>query len=243
MAEFAKRGAMRRRARDSRGDAIRGGRGSAVRTRAIHAAIVLLVLVATAPWARSPLLGQTNADWDWIREHYRPALDALLPIDNGEKLYVAYRFHESLPGDAIEYSFAISREPKENGTGLQDVLRARVRMADAVSIYRQMLKMHMSNPREQAARIQRKVKLRTRVLREETCPDIGKLFRKFQTIRFQAPSFDLLMIDPPVHEIRASALAGTMQISLVDPDEPLVVWALETRSALEKCQASESGAP
>lgn len=90
-----------------------------------------------------------------MNKHFAQALNDLLPLKRTGGLYVAYRSHRDLYTDILEYSFVIGHEPKKEGYGLQEFLSAHVRMADAVSIFDQMMQMHRSNPDVDAVDIQK----------------------------------------------------------------------------------------
>jgi hypothetical protein len=178
---------------------------------------------------------QTDADWDWMREDFGPALDTLMPIREDIGTHVTYRSYHDLHSDVIEYSFILGHDPNVDGLGLQGYLSAHVRMADSVSIYDQMMKMHRDNPQEEASTIRKRVKIKEWNLTERTCPKIRSQFREFRSLRFRPPHFDEIVLDPLVHQFTIQTGAGDMDLTLVDSRDPLVAWALRTRRVLEKC--------
>jgi len=181
------------------------------------------------------LLAQTEADWDWVRKNYARALDDLLPIQRSSGKYVAYRsIHYAVPGD-LEYSFLIGYDWKQAGPGLMDFLSAHVRVADTDPIYYQMMKLHRANSRADAASVEQQIRINTWDTTENSCSAVRKKFDEFTRIRFGPPDFHLLILDPLTHVFHIQTTDGDMNLELVDPKAPLVVWALATRNALEVC--------
>jgi hypothetical protein len=193
---------------------------------------LLIVIVATLIY---PSWSQTQADdWNWINDHFKPALADLMPIKQDSGMYIGYRSHRDLYTDVLEYSFVMEYDPKETSTGIT-LTSVRIRQADTVSIWDQMLKMHRSNPREDAASIQKKVKLKSWNLTQEACPALGTQFAKFQQLSVQMPSFDTIYLHPLVNEFYIVASGGNLDLELYGSESPLVQWAKETRQALENC--------
>jgi len=200
-----------------------------------HRCVLLLILLLCLS---TRLSSQNDEEWNWINEHFGPALSELMPIQQSSGFYVAYRSHRDYQTSILEYSFVIGYDPNENGPGLQEYLSAHVRIADSLSIHDQMMKMHSSNPQEDAANIQKQVKLKTWDFTQKTCPAIQRQFDKFQVLRFGTPVFDQIVFHPLVHTFHIQAGMGNMDLVLTDEGHPLVKWALETRHALEACTAS-----
>jgi hypothetical protein len=192
--------------------------------------------IMALPHARS--WSQTKDDWTWMSDHFQSAFTDLMPIKRSNGAYIGYRSHRDLYTEILEYSFVIEYDPKEVAPGQITLTSAQVREADSISIYDQMMKMHRRNPQEDAASIEKKVKLKTWDLTEAACPALGTQFAKFRQLSLQMPSFEEMHIHPLVHEFHITALGGDMDLDLVDNHAPLVKWAIETRSALENCTAA-----
>lgn len=206
---------------------------SRIRLRRLTALVIALGATLIYPQAKS--WSQTEADdWNWINEHFKPAFTDLMPIEQDSGMYIGYRSHRDLHTEVLEYSFVIENAPKQTDAGIT-LASAHIRQADTVSIYDQMMKMHRSNPREDAASIQKKVKLKSWDLTDLTCPALGTQFAKFPKLSVQMPSFETLYPHPLVHEFHIIAMGGNMDLELYDNEFPLVQWALETRQALENC--------
>jgi hypothetical protein len=205
-------------------------------------AVVFMLLVGSGAFLMpSTATAQTDADWDWMRENFGPALDALMPVHEATGMYVVYRSHHSLDTKVIEYSFVLGYGPKTDEPGLQRDPSGHVRMADSISIYDQMMKMHRDNPQEAAASIRQKVRIKAWDFSEHTCPAIQSQMRKFRAVRFGPPDFWMIILDPLVHEFTIDTSAGSMDISLADQRDPLIAWAMQTRRALDKCAAQQDG--
>jgi thiol-disulfide isomerase/thioredoxin len=182
----------------------------------------------------------SQAEWDWVNRKYYPVINELLPMKAQGGTYLFYRSHRDLDTDTLEYSFFVGHEPKQDGPGLQDSLTADVRVADSLSIYEQMIKMHRGKPTESVAAIKKKIKIREWRLNERTCPAIQTQFSKFKNLSLKPPEFDSIVLHPLVHQFHVVAGAGDMDISLVDEKHPLVLWALETEKTLDACIALSS---
>lgn len=155
----------------------------------------------------------SEADWQWMNEHFGPAFERLMPLKRTVGTYVSYRSHRDLYTEVLEYSFLVGRDARSNGPGLEPFLSAHSVQADTVSVYDQMMKMHRQNPNEDAAAIESKVKIKKLDLTEKTCPAIQTQFRKFQQIRFGVPSFDVIVLHPLVHEFHIQTGAGDIDLS------------------------------
>lgn len=207
---------------------------------AIRCILLFLALAASvAPLMFPTAAARMDTDSAWMTQNYGPALDALMPIRERVGMHVSYRSHHDLYMNVIEYSFVVGYDRNPEGLGLQRDLSAHVKMADAISIFDQMLKLHTDNPREEASSIQQKVRLKVWDLTERMCPAIKTQFREFQAVRFGPPRFDVVVVDPLIREFAIQTGAGDMYLSLVDDRDPLVAWGLRTRQALEMCEAEE----
>lgn len=209
---------------------------------AINCILLFLALAASvAPLMLTTAAARIDTDSSWMIQNYGPALDALMPVRERVGMHVSYRSHHDLYMNVIEYSFVLGYDRNPEGLGLQRDLSAHVKMADAISIFDQMLKLHTDNPQEEASSIQQKVRLKAWDLTERTCPAIKTQFREFQAVRFGPPRFDVVIVDPLIREFTIQTGAGDMYLSLVDDRDPLVAWGLQTRRALEMCEAEKDG--
>jgi hypothetical protein len=201
---------------------------------------VVALRTSAASVVTSTVEQRTDADRTWVSSNYQSVLTALLSIDKGEGEYVAYRFVYEFLVKSREYSFVIEHERCPNTGDTHDCLVARVRVADSKPIREQMFSLHSKYPQEGPPDIEKRIKLRTWDLRDATCPAIRVQFDRFLKIQFKAPRFSIVILDAPVHEIRAKSNSGSMKLRIPDWDDPAVVWAVETRRALAECGAKES---
>jgi hypothetical protein len=202
-----------------------------VHSRHAHSAIAALVLFSCVTGTIS---AQSNADREWIEDHFSHALNKMLPLEL-PGIYVAYRSHRDLYTDTLEYSFVIARDVSAKGRDGQFKLVAQVRQADSSSIYDQMMALHRKSPSRSAASIQKELRVKAWTLVETTCPAVRTQLLKFQQLRLVPPQFDDIVLHPLIHEFRVRAGMGDMDIALYDEDNLFVQWALETRRALELC--------
>ena len=197
---------------------------------AIRLSMLQLSVLLLAPHANAQMV----PDWDWMRLHAKNVTEDLLPIKREFGLYVGYRSAESLRRSVLEYSFIIGFDPKESG-GLFASLSAHVKMPDTISIYDQIAAMHSRNPQEDISSIQSKVKFKKWDLTEKNCPAIRTQFNRFKKLSIKPPEFDLIFVDPLVHEFYVATGRGSLNIEVYDSKSSLVRWALQTRMALEIC--------
>ena len=177
---------------------------------------------------------QTVPDWEWMSQRASKAIDDLLPIKREFGMHVGYRSAESFRKSVLEYSFVIGFDPKEGG-GISTYLTAHVKMPDTVSIYDQIEAMHRSNPQEDISTIQSRVKIKEWDLTEKGCSAIRVQFNRFQKLNIKPPEFQLIIMDPLVHEFYVETGAGRLDIHTYDWKSALVSWALQTRQALDNC--------
>jgi len=202
-----------------------------VHSRHVHSAIAVLLLFFCVP---STISAQSNADWEWVGDHFSHALHEMFPLEL-PGVYVAYRSHRDLYTDALEYSFVIARDVSAKGSGGEPRFVAQVRQADSSSIYDQMMALHRKFPSQSAASIQKGLRVKTWTLVEMTCPAVRTQLLKFPQLRLVPPQFDAIVLHPLIHEFRVRAGMGDMDIALYDEDNSFVQWAVETRRALELC--------
>jgi hypothetical protein len=185
--------------------------------------------------AGGSMSAQSSADWDWMSNHFNKALHDRFPIDERYGVYVAYRSHRDLHTDIPEYSFVIASENSDTVSGLPRYLAAHVRESESASVYDQMMALHRNFPNRSADDIQKDVHVKKWKLTEMNCPAIKAQFSKFQQLRLAMPQFDVVILHPLIHEFRIRAGGGDMEVALYDDENSLVLWAIETRHALELC--------
>jgi hypothetical protein len=138
-----------------------------------------------------------------------------------------------------EYWFTIGREPNENGYGLHPYLTAHVRAAEPTSIYDQLMAVHREEPAAQdGLTIQKPIKIQISDFTEMTCPDLKDQLRKLKSLPIRLPEIngDYVIIHPMIHAFLIDGANGDVLMSLTDDNNPLVLWAQETRRALDACR-------
>jgi len=197
------------------------------------ALVTLVIALATY------LSGQTSApsqdDLDWVNQYYPQTLNALLPLKSDA--FVSYRSHRGQYPDILEYSFVI-RQASKDGNAHKPFIVAEIRMADGISIYDQIMKMHRADGSETEQSMREKIKVKTWQLTEQTCPAIQTRFAKLHNLKFKAPEPDTIVLHPLIHEFYIGGGAGKMQLEIHKSDHALVKWAAETRKALDACIAA-----
>src|SRR5215470_179629 len=126
------------------------------------------------------LSAQSDADWDWMTDHFPKALNDFFPIDQRYNVDVAYRSHRDLHTDVPEYSFVIGPKNSDTVSGLPRYLAAQVREAESASVYDQMMALHRKFPNRSADDIQKDVRVKKLKLTEMNCPAIRTQFSKLQ---------------------------------------------------------------
>jgi hypothetical protein len=172
---------------------------------------------------------QSSDDWDWVNKHFPTVLNQLLPIEASSGTSVGFRSYQDLYADIPEYSFLFNRDHKTNQVEVV------VRMADGESLYKQMLSLHRDSPDTSVAAIRRKLRVKEWRITQQRCPKASTWFDSYWRIQFVNPSPDLLILHPMFYEFFAQTTAGTMSVTLIERNNPLVVWACNTREALQTC--------
>ena len=198
-------------------------------------AILLTVIFVLS--ASSKFSSQTNTDWEWVNTHFGTTLDSLMPLQRPTGYYVVYRSHRDYRTDVPEYWFMIGYDGNSRGYGLETVLSAHVRAADTSSIYDQLMHMHRSDAKEDAAAMTKKIRPRNWNLKEAGCPSIKKQIEQLEQLQSKPLKLntDVIVLHPMNHEFHIQAPDGDLNFVIWDDEHPLVKWALETRLALENC--------
>ncbi|HEX8459610.1 MAG TPA: hypothetical protein VF656_20115 [Pyrinomonadaceae bacterium] len=185
-----------------------------------------------------PGQAQKDEDWLWVDEHFQDVLTELLPI---EETFLGYRSYRDLYTDVLEYSFIYKREPND------DRLFLVVRMADSVSLYDQMMALHMKNRAENIKSIKKKLKVKEWRVDDKSCVPSKTAHEEFYDLSLsmlsatdraeRAKGTVTITLHPTVHTFYALISGGEMKLEITDADHPFVDWAKRTRSAVEKCIA------
>jgi hypothetical protein len=175
-----------------------------------------------------------------MSDNYERVLDDLLMArSGGQHVVFRARYDRVVP----EYSFWIGYGVAESGFGLRPYLSAHVTMADAVSIYDQVMELHSNNKQGNVKWIEKRIKLKQWTYTEMGCAAVKDQFEKLQRLNFSVPEFsNVITVDGPFYEIKVQA-SGTMNMELGDEKHPLLQWALQTRSALDQCASTPAATP
>ena len=172
---------------------------------------------------------QTDAERDWVDSRFWPVVEELMPIERDQLMNVGFRTHRDLYRNILEYSFLLTYDyPKNAVTGVQ-------RIPETVSIYDQLMRLHQQNPNESIDNLKKLVRIKEAHFTEQQCPAIHSLFFEFNKISFHGPPSDLIVLHPMVYEFKSNVGAGNMYLSVVEPNQPLVRWALRVQSTLKAC--------
>jgi hypothetical protein len=199
----------------------------------MHSRIIKAVLAATGLFlmACQVCLAQEEKDRVWMHDHFPPVLDELLPIE--KQAVVSFRSQRELYTDMLEYSCSFMK-PSVNGR-----VEAVVRMADTISLYDQMMALHLMNPAASAASLKSQLKAKQWRLTEGSCPSVKVQFEKYEKLRLPVVTVNyFLVMHPTVYDFQMKGSAGSMILALWDAENPLVRWANDTRRALNVCTES-----
>jgi hypothetical protein len=195
---------------------------------------LILIAACVCLFIFSPCSAQTEEDIEWVNKHFRSVMVELLPIEEGTNTYVGFRAHRDLHNNILEYSLMLNLNyPADKVEGV-------VRVADAVTLYDQLMILHCRSPAEPIENLKKQLKVREFRISEAECPALRAAFRKFSKIPFHAPDPYLLILHPMVYEFEVSPLSEHMRLVVADGNHPLVKWALNTRRVLDTCEARSS---
>ena len=173
------------------------------------------------------------ADWQWLNENFHVALEHSLPLEKGRDVVVSYRSYETLQVGDPEYSLSIFWRRSGSCTALS----AHIRVPDGKPIGEQMLLFHRKHALGPVGEAEKALMFKDWELTEQKCPSLKASIQKLEQIRFGLTS-DTIYMDPTVHEFYLSSSSGNVDAALVDHENPLVQWGLNTRQAVQACVAS-----
>lgn len=209
--------------------------------RALAQLTVVLALLALFALPFVKASRQDNQD-RWVGDEYSATLNAVFPIEKKFGRYVGYRYSHPHDPDDLEHSFIIGFLPKINAPGLQNTISADLRSADTTPIWKQLTALHRAKPKKPLKGLLPEFKIRVFHITETECPVVRTQFEKFKKVQFGPVYDDRISIDPPGYEFRVTTIQGWLDTTVFDDQNPLVVWAIETRSGLQAC-VSNAAAP
>lgn len=203
---------------------------------------IKLIIIGICLFAHLPCEAQqypSQEEHDWVGRHFFSVFEEFFPIEERLGFSLGYRSYRDLHTEELEYSFLFNRIIQEK------YLTAVVRMADAVSLYDQIMALHRKNPNASIETIKQQLKIKEWRLSEESCPAIRRQYDEFYRLSLtmlsakdrveQAKGQYTITLHPRVHIFKADISGGDMQLDLSGSDHPYVSWAEKTRRALEGC--------
>lgn len=205
----------------------------------VNALRILLAIVAVFLVSIQPLNAQEEEDFEWVSGHFKSALDQFMPLEKEGEL--SYRSYRDLYTEISEYSFVFSRNWQEKRVDVT------IRQPEKVSLYDQIMKLHRENPSESIESIKTKVKVREIKLNSNACPSIETSFDEFEALSLKVLSLKERAdrkkgiineyLHPTIHTFVANVSDGNLRLDIRGKEHPFAIWALRTRTALEKCVA------
>jgi len=200
-------------------------------------AFVGFFLLSVAPLNASHRLQNetwTEAEWQWLNENFHLVLDRSLPLEKGSSVIASYRTYETLQVGAAEYSFAIF-ERRGNG---RSMLTAHIRVPDGHPIGQQLLLFHRKHPLSSIQEAENALTFKDWDLSEKQCLSVSTSLQNLGQIRFGLPMRSVkVYLDPSVHEFHLNSSIGNVDAALVDFENSLVQWGIDTRRAIQACIA------
>lgn len=193
--------------------------------RVLNGLLVAIVLVQ----ASSPSQG----DWQWLDEHRGAALEAFMPIVEGDRVLVTYRSYRDSYHDVEERYFRISfaAGPSFN----RDRLDATVVIPAGKSIQQQILDLHMRNRAATFVSLVSRVTVRRTLLDAERCPALRVRLDALSKTVISLPERDTISIHPFIHRIIIDMSEAKIDATLHNDENPVVIWARDTFNALSAC--------
>jgi hypothetical protein len=158
-----------------------------------------------------------------------------MPLDAEGPLSVTFRSYRDLYHDVHECYFQINFDPFGGDNASAVLVRPVGR-----SIQEQLLRLHMDERSATIEEVTTELRIDRDVLSEGECPALREHLDALSNVEFSAPTRDIVVLHPTVYRIEIDFGAGTVDVSLVEDDHPLVQWAIGTHAALEQCAGRAS---
>lgn len=186
----------------------------------------LLAALGVTAWTQGGT-APTAADWEWLEDSGRQALDTLMPMHLPDGL-VTYRSSRDL--DVLERYFAI----RADFAGDIDSFKATVVLATERPILRQILDIHLKDPGTPMESFQSRLTFKRLTLASGSCPALRLQMDKLPKISISIPARDMISLHPVVHRFVLD-FADRIEAKVTDEKSPLVNWATQTMDALLPC--------
>jgi hypothetical protein len=193
--------------------------------------LVMFTVASALSSLRVQVANPSEADWAWLSENFRIALDHSLPLEKGPGVLLSYRSYESLQVGESEYSLSIS----ERAGGTNASLFAHVRIPEGKPIGGQLLAFHHGSPEGSIAQAEKNLKFKDWDVSDQQCPALRTVVQKLAKVRFEFTQSERVFMDPMVHEFHFDSYSTSANLSIVDPEHPLVQWGLDARRSIQSC--------
>ena len=193
--------------------------------RVLSALFAALVLNQAAP--------PSEADWRWLDTNRGAAFEAFMPTRQGARNLVTYRSYRDLYHDVEERYFSIRFA--EGVSFARDRLEATLLIPTAGSIQKQILDLHMRGRLESLEELLPRVKVRRVLLDAVRCPAVRIRMDALSKTAISLPERDMVFMHPFIHHISIDLGGAKVDATLYDDENPLVLWAKDTFSALLAC--------
>ena len=182
----------------------------------------------TVGWISAPPVGLGSAGGDWAGEHFETAFEALLPMSESEG--VSYRVFRDLYHEQHEYSFVLTHDYN------WESFLAKVRKPRERSIWEQLSRLHEADRSAPLEQLLEEVQVDTWHLQRENCPEIVTVLEALTELKVPIHGrIEGIVLHPWVHQIHANGSLADFTVTLTDQEHPLVEWAEETRTTLDRC--------
>ncbi len=192
--------------------------------------VATLLAISIASQASAPSI----ADWRWLDQVREAAFESLMPV-KAPRLLAAYRSHRDLYQRVPERHFRVGLADSPNSA--RDTLVATVVTPAGRSIQEQLLDLHTRSPQASFESLISQLAVRRVVLSEEKCPAIRTRMDALPRVSVPSPLRDLLFLHPVEHRIVIRQPGAMIDATVLEQDNPLVRWAIETLDALVACGA------
>jgi hypothetical protein len=176
---------------------------------------------------------QSSEDWKWLSEAFGQALGSLMPMDLPVRGVVAYRSHHELSLGENERHFVIV------SAGGEDSFAATTLILEDASIAKQLLDRHMKDRPASVESVLSQIVFRREITETRRCPALLERMNALSSVAVRIPDRRLIMRGHPTrHRLVLDTSLLSMDVTIFDPANPLVRWAVDTYEALVSCAKS-----
>jgi hypothetical protein len=111
-----------------------------------------------------------------------------------------------------------------------------VRRPDGVSLYRQLLALHVAKREISIEEMKKRLSVQERIVRIKACPRLQAVFSEYESLSLPVPYVrDVLIMDPPIYTFRLGGSLAELDVEVYDDLHPLVAWSQNLLEAFETC--------